>query len=167
MGAATRVPVTVCPLTGADGEIAYLFRATNAKYSCGAAVGEMLKFQVSGTGTGPLVRATVMQTGEETATGAGTARELGAITATQRLTAHLHVLSASGTDPTLDVIVTSDDAEGMVDPTTRVTFTQATDVTSEQKTLDGPVTDTWWQVSWTIGGTNTPTFEFIVAFGIA
>lgn len=75
----------------------------------------------------------------------------------------LDVTAASGTLPTLDVSVAyTHPATG--DSVTLMTYTQATGVTSES--VDIPVTGPLppqATVTWTIGGTATPTFTF--AFG--
>jgi hypothetical protein len=76
------------------------------------------------------------------------------------------VIAAGGTLPTLDVTVQSDDAEGFASPTTRLTFTQKSAIGAEFITpVAGPITDTWWRVSWAIGGT-TPTFGIVACVGI-
>lgn len=100
-----------------------------------------------------------------TATGNGTARQLGAVTADETLFASLHVVGSSGTTPTLDVLVTSDDASAFTTPTTRLTFAQATGRTAEHLSTAGAITDDWWRVQWTIGGTS-PSFTFAVIVGI-
>lgn len=163
------VPVTISPQTGADGEVAFLFQAVHGEYTPGAPVGELYAFTVSmeGDNGAPLVRGMVLHPATaRTATGNGTAMQLGAVSATQDVYATLHVIAASGTNPTLDVTVRSDDNSGMTTPTTRLTFTQATGITSEWKSAAGAITDDYWRVTYTIGGTN-PSFTFVVAVGIA
>lgn len=165
IGAAEQ-PVSVAPLTGADGELAYIFRSLVASYAPGASIGEILAFTVRGEGQGDLVRGTIMATGTKTVTGTGTARNLGQVASGKKLYAALHVLAASGTGRTLDVTVESDDASGFLTPATRITFAQATATGGQWATpVAGPITDTWWRVAWTIGGT-TPSFTFAVVVGI-
>lgn len=162
------VPVTICPVAGADGEVAYLFRAVHSNYTPGAAVGELYAFSVNmeGSDGAPLVRGMVLQPASaKTATSTGTARELGAVSATQRLYGSLHVIAASGTNPTLDVVVASDTAEAFPSTATQLTFAQKTAIGSDWQTAAGAITDTWYRVSYTIGGTN-PSFTFVVAVGI-
>lgn len=163
----TDKPMTMCPTGGAEGELAYTFKAALGQYTpMTAEVGAPLRFSVRGEATsGPLVRATVMQNGTETATGTATARQLGAVTSTQTLYAALHVLTADGTSPSLTVAVRSDDNSGMTTPTTRGTFTAATAIGSEWLEIAGPVTDDYWDLSFTISGTS-PSFEFVVVLGI-
>ncbi len=163
------VPMMVCPTTGAIGSPAFFAPQLATKYSTGDAVGELDPFTVTGSGQGyRLVRGQIMATGAKTSTASGAAYQLGAVTAaTNHLYAQLHVFAASGTSPTLDVIVESDNAEGFSSGATRITFAQATGPTSEWATpVAGPITDDWWRVSWTIGGTDDPSFTFAVAIGI-
>jgi hypothetical protein len=160
------VPVTLSPDSGADGEVAHFLKALSASYSPGAEIGQLKRFSVRFKASGErLVRGTIMHNATRTASGQGTARQLGAVSATQKLYAALHVIAASDSD-TLDVIVRSDDNGGMTSPTTRVTFAQATAVGSEFATpVDGAITDDYWQVDFTIGG-SSPSFEFVVVVGI-
>ncbi len=160
-------PLTICPLTGADGEVAFSLQSLLAQYSPGAAVGDVFGFDVTAEGSGPLVRGTLMATGAKTVTGTGTARQLGAVAAGQKLYAALHVLSKAGTSPTLDMKIQSDDAQAFTTPIDRITFAQATDIGAQWATpVNGPITDTWWRASWAIGGTGGPSFTVALVVGI-
>ena len=168
--AATPPPFAVCPTTGADGELAMMHCGRDLNYDFGGAVGSMLKISASGgAAADKLVRGYVMiPKAAYTASDVGTSAELGAALVTQRVYAALHVFTVTGTDPTLDVIVESDadDAWGAGN-TTRITFTQATAASSQwKKSAVGAITDTFWRVGYTIGGTDTPTFTFAVMVGI-
>lgn len=159
--------LALSPDGGDEGEVGYFFKPTIGAYNLGASFGEMFAFQITAETQHNLIRGTVMQNGTETTSTDGTSRQLGAVGATQKLYAAMHVLSASGASPTLDVLVRSDDNSGMTTPTTRVTFTQATGRTSQWATpVSGAITDTYWDISWTIGGTSSPTFNFVVVVGI-
>jgi len=164
------VPVTLVPEGETIGNDCYSFRCLTSEYSpfAGGTVGEMLRFSVSAEGsggTGP-VRGTLFHVGSETSSGTETKVQIGAVAAGESLYAALHVLTVSGTDPTLDVLVRSDADAGAGGESTRITFTQATGITSEWKSVAGAITDEYWDVSFTIGGTNTPTFEFVLSVGI-
>ncbi len=158
--------VTIAGTTGAAGEPAYFGKAAEASYQTGGTHGELATFQFTAHASGSaLIRGTVMHAlGAETATNTGAARQLGAVSATQRVYAALHVTSASA-GGTLDVVVQSDDAEGFPSATNRITFTQATAATSEMLSTAGAIADTWWRISWTIGGAD-PSFSFVVVVGI-
>lgn len=162
------LPIGIGVETGADGEIGYLFRALEGVYvpiNAGV-VGEMHRFSVSAEGSGGdrAVRSTIMHNATETSSGNGTARQLGAVSASQKLYATLHVVTASSGD-TLDVTVESDAASGFASPVTQITFAQATAIAKEYKTAAGAISDDWWRVAWTIGGAS-PSFIFVVLIGI-
>lgn len=153
-----------------DNSVAYTFEALHDELvPLSGSVGDMAAVSVSATTRnqyGAIRGNILLPSAARTATGVGTARELGAVSSTQRVFAALHVVAASGTTPTLDVVVQSDDNSGMTTPTTRLTFAQATATTSQFQSAAGAITDTWWRVSYTIAGTS-PSFSFVVIVGIA
>jgi len=163
------LPISIGVETGADGEIGYLFRAMQGLYvpiNAGV-IGQMHRFRVSAEGSGGdrAVRSTIMHNATRTVSGNGTARQLGLVSATQKLYAILHVITASVGD-TLDVTVESDTASGFISPLTQITFAQATGITKEYKTKAGPIAnDDWFRVAYTIGGAS-PSFEFVVLVGV-
>ncbi len=161
------VPVSIGPENGVEGETGYAFLAALAEYNPGAEIGSMLAFSASAEAAGsPLVRGTILVNRTATATGnSGTALQLGAVAAGQRLYAALHVVAASGTTPTLDVTVRSDNAVGFGSPTTQLTFAQASVVGSQWLSAPGPIADDHWRVDFTIGG-GGPSFTFFVLVGI-
>ena len=164
----TSVPITVMP-DGADGSTGYSLQSLPVKYTpVDAGSGDVMKFSLEAKGNvGRAVKGTVMHAdaAARTSTGNGVARQLGAVSASQRVYAALHVIEASGTLPTLDVVLASDDAGGFPSSTSRIAFTQATGSTSEWKELAGPVTDDYWRIQYTIGGTS-PSFKFVVLVAI-
>ncbi len=159
------VVATIGPQDGNVGSVAYFAKTVQLKYQFGGSVGERFAFTVGGGGTGDLVRGQFIVNSALTATTTTTPLNLGAVAAGQSIHAALHVLAASGTTPTLDVVIQSDDASGFLSPTTRLTFTQATAPTSEWKSAAGAITDTWWRASITVGGT-TPSFTTVLVLGI-
>lgn len=154
-----------------DGSFAYLMKGVALTYTPRKGnVGELAMGDISSTvAQGPLVRGQLLHPSNvsRTSSSTGTERQMGAVGATQRLYAALHVISASGTSPTLDVKIQSDDNSGFTSATDRITFTQATAKTSELSSVAGAITDDYWRVSYTIGGSDTPTFAFAVTAGIA
>ena len=152
-----------------DGSAAYLMRGINLSYQViGGQVGELAMGSVSGsTSSGPVVRGKLLHPSStaRTTSSTGTGRQLGAVASGKSMYAALHVISASGSTPTLDVKVQSDDNGSFTTPTDRITFTQATDVTSEWGSVAGAITDDYWRVSYTIGGTD-PSFAFAVTCGL-
>ena len=163
------VPVSVCPIAAAAaGSRAFTFRAAIGDYQRGASVGDMFKFTAGAEGSGgvPLVRGLVLNNAAQTATGAGTAYQLGALSAAQSLYASLHVLAVSGTvTPTLTCKIQSDDNEAMTSATDRITFAAATAIGYEWASVAGAVTDDWWRAYFTISGTD-PSFLFALVAGI-
>jgi len=165
MGISDQV-MTVCPTDGIQGDPAFVMKTLQASYAPGGAVGEMFAFKVEGKGD-DLIRATVMETGAKTSTFNGTAQNLGAVSATKKLYCAMHVVAVSGTNPTLNVVIESDDAQGFASPITRATFTQATTIGAEMlAAVAGPITDTWWRAKCTIGGTGGPSFTIVITVGI-
>jgi len=166
--ATVNTPITFGVETGANNEVAYTFQSLQATYEWGASVGDLPGYDMNASGRGtPLVRGNILQVGTKTSSSNSGDLQLGAVGASQSLYAAMHVTAVSGTSPTLDVTVQSDDAQGAGSPTERLAFTQATAITSEWISLAGPLTDDWFYVTWTIGGTDTPTFTFVVVVGIA
>lgn len=158
------VPVSISPDVGADGDLAFTLLSQYSAYAPGGAVGEIYKFSFNGVATGDLVRGTIMHNASRSSSGNGTARQLGAVSATQKVYAVMHVLTAPDSPVgTLDVIIQSDDNVGMTTPTSRITFTQATTIGSEWSIpVDGAITDDYWRVNYTVSGT----FSFVVVIAI-
>lgn len=150
---------------GASGDVSLSWPAHTAEYSPGATVGEVFAYTFNTSGNGRLVRGTVLDNATYTTTTNGTAVQVGAVLATETIYSSLHVYAASGTSPTLDVTIESDDSSGFASPVTRMTHTQFTAVGAEQQSLAGAVTDDWWRAVFTIGG-GSPSFTAIVALGI-
>jgi len=164
--ATTNGVITVTGQDATQGDICYMMQPAVSEYSPGAAVGEMFSFSVNAEANGETIRGEISHNGTETTTGNGTGTQLGAISASQYLYATLHVTAASGTSPTLDVTIESDDNSGFTSATTRGTFTQATGVTSQWLTpVAGAITDDYWRAVYTIGGSG-PSFTFVVSIGI-
>lgn len=105
----------------------------------------------------PASTVTLSASGAKVASGAATA--VTGLAAANNLVIQLEVTAASGTTPTLDVIV-----QDTVDGTnyyTIATFAQKTGTGTEVIRLATPFTDTL-KVSWTIGAIANPSFTFSV-----
>jgi hypothetical protein len=158
--------IAVSAAAGIAGDLVYFAKCQTAEYTpMEGAIGELAAFRLSGQGSGPLIRGQVLERGEKTATAPGTAANIGAVLATQKVYACLQVLAVSGTNPTLDLEIQSDDAQAMSSPIDRITFDQMTEVGAQWKELAGPVADTWWRVNYTLGGID-PSFVIAVLIGI-
>ncbi|MFE1749004.1 hypothetical protein ACFW88_00360 [Streptomyces anandii] len=150
------------------GDLAYFTQALSCKYKVGDAVGEIAPWEASAKSSWPLVRGQFAHPPgtARTTTGTGTALNVGAVTAGKRLYAALHVLSASGTTPSLTARVESAPDNTFASPTTRLTFDAATAVGGQSlRTAGTAITDAWWRVAWAITGT-APSFLFVAALGI-
>lgn len=161
-------PWTVCPDNAAVGDLAYLTQCLRSSYALGGSVGDVAPWSGKGASAWPLVRGQMAHPAgtARTSTGTGTGVQLGAVTAGKRLYAALHVLSVSGTTPSITARIESDDNSGFTTPTTQLTFTAATAAGGEAlRTTGSAITDTWWRIAWTISGT-TPSFLFAASFGI-
>jgi hypothetical protein len=168
--AGSAVPLSTLPEGQTAGDLGYAFNATQFAYQpIEASPDGLAMAALSGKGDGsPLVRGVLMNTpAAVTASADGDAFEIGAIPAGKKMYAALHVLGTpTGTSPTLDIEVESDDAEAMSSPTTRMVLDQATGATSQWLPLSGAITDDWWRITVTVGG-STPSFRFAVVLGIA
>ena len=162
------VPVTIGMEGATDQTSAVFFKANLLQYNINGVVGQLLPFswQAKGSST-PAVQGKIFGIDSKTSSANGTSNQLGVLAAGETMYMALHVLSVSGTSPTLDVIITSDNASGFSSATTRKAFAQKTAVGSELISLAGPIaTDNWWRAQWTIGGSSTPTFDIVIVCGI-
>ena len=161
---------TVTPNGSAENALAYTGQRVDSSLTpLTGAVGEMAGFVFSGTGSDVLVRGFMLQSpaAAETANGNSTGLQYaGGVLTGERLYASLHVLAASGTTPTLDVIVQSD-TTGFPSPTSQITFTQVTTTLGAQwgTSVAGPITDDFFRVNFTIAG-GSPSYTFAVTVGI-
>ena len=162
MGAA--LPVTVA-LGASVGSNAYCMGALEAEYSFGDQVGALNPFelraaaQASGVARGLLAANSAI-----TSTGNGTAVQVGAVPAGTKLVITLHATAIAGT-PNLTVAVQSDNAGGFASPTTIGTFTAIAAAGSQVLVIDGPITDDYFRLAYTMSG-STPSVTLAAAIGI-
>ncbi|MFI1001987.1 hypothetical protein ACIP10_15335 [Streptomyces galbus] len=150
------------------GDLAYFTNALRSAYTVFDAVGEIAPWSGTAKSSWPLVRGQFAHPPgtARTANGTGTGLQIGAVPAGRRMFAALHVLSASGTTPSLTARVESSVDNTFGSPTTRLTFAAASAAGGQALRTDGTaITDTWWRIAWTITGT-TPSFLFVAALGI-
>ena len=151
---------------GTLGDFAYSFPTQAAAVARGGSHGEIMSFSITVNTDGPLVRGPVMENSVFTVTSDGTSRQVGAAIAGESIYSTLHVVAASGSTPTLDVTLESDATDSFSgSETLRITHPQVAVVGSDRQILAGPVTDTWWRYTITIGG-GTPSFTIFVSLGI-
>ncbi len=161
-------PWTVAPLSANVGDLAYTTKALQSEYKLLGAVGDIAPWSAKASGSWPLARGQIAHppgTARSTS-GTGTSINLGAVAAGKRLYASLHVLSVAGTTPSLTVEIEGDTATGFPSPVTYLTYSAANAVGGQILRTDGTaITDSWFRAKWTVSGT-TPSFMFVVAFGI-
>ncbi|MFD4551415.1 hypothetical protein [Streptomyces sp. NPDC058466] len=161
-------PWTIAPVGAAVGDLAYTTKALQSEYKLLGAVGDVAPWSAKASGSWPVARGQIAHPPgtARTSSGTGTSINLGAVAAGKRLYASLHVLSVSGTTPSITVEIEGDTATGFPSPVTFLTFTAANAIGGQILRTDGTaITDSWFRVKWTISGT-TPSFLFAVAFGI-
>lgn len=116
------------------------------QYQAGGNAGERAEWTADGRISGyAMTDGNLMAVGAKTGTFDGTARELGAVSATQFLRGQIHA-TAKDTFTSAVFKVQSAATEGG-SYTTRATFATITDLTSQHLVpVAGPFTDTWWKV---------------------
>lgn len=151
----------------AVGTIGYVAQGRVATYDRLGSIGDATPYTLSMTGHNFLGRGEVFRNSTDTVTANGANSQLGALSASQTLYSALHVpATVSGTSPTLDVTIESDDSGGFGTPTTRITHTQLIAEGWELSSVAGAVTDDYWRAVITIGGTDTPTFPIFIVLAI-
>lgn len=141
---------SVFPEKAAVGDVGHSFNFIMGQLTRAGQYRELLKLNVTGEGSEPLIRQTLMELGTKSSGGNGTGRALGAVAAGQKARAVVHVLSGSGT---LGVVLQSSADAGFSSPTTRATFTNFTGIGAQiAESADGPITDTYWRFVWTVSG---------------
>jgi hypothetical protein len=129
----------------------------------GGSVGDAAPWSAELTGNWPLARGVIAHPPgtARTSTGTGTAFLLGAVSATQQLYATLHVLSLSGTTPTITVKVQSDNNSNFTERDRPADVHRSDRRSGQVLRVAGAITDDWFRVSYTISGTN-PVILFAV-----
>ena len=164
----TSVPFTLVPTSGAVGVTCSLGKLLDTEVKRFDKVGALDPTELSGVTDGPMVTGLILhpQGTVRTVTGVGTGVQFPAVATGHSMVIALHALSITGTTPTLSVIVQSAAANTFVGPTTRATFSGITTTVGGQLLIvPGPITDTWWRVSYSIAGT-TPSYLFACSAGI-
>lgn len=165
--------VTVFPTTiteGATTTKGFAGTMDVSKLNIGGPLASLLPFDLAADGSGTIYRAICLKDFRATAlsaTGVGTAFQLGAITAGQALYSGVHITSVSGTGtPTISMRVQSASDQAFTTEATRVIMADTTAADGILATaVAGPITDTWWRARWAITGTS-PQFTGVVWMAI-
>lgn len=159
------LPVTVA-ISGTVGEAAFCMAAMEAEYSFGDQVGALLPFDLRAAAeSSGVARGLLAANGAITSTSTGTAIQVGAVPTGKKLIVTLHATAASGT-PNLTVAVQSDNGVGFATPATVGTFTAMTAIGSRVLVVDGPITDDYFRLSYTMSG-GTPSMTIAAAIAIS
>ncbi len=148
-------------------QIAFVGEAVYADYSpFPGSVGELTAFEMN-LQANKMARGNLFLDGSaKGSSGNSNGQQLGALADAQSsLILGLHVVSVSGTTPTLDVDIESDDNSGFTSAAVRASSNQFTAKGSQFIELVGPTTDDYWRIAFTISGT-TPSFQIVAAMGI-
>lgn len=149
------------------GSKVHLLVGVQGAFQIGGPIGEVHNFSGDlSISNSILVPGMLFEFGSKTSTANGTSQAIGAVSATQKLYLHAHVIAVTGTNPTLNVIYETSALGTYADAVTRHTFAQFTGINHERAVVDGPITDVNGRFGWTIGGTDTPTFLVRFAAGI-
>lgn len=148
------VPTSVAPAGFAVGSNVWVLPARTVSYEVSSNVADIVPFSMAfGAGSPAQVGVSLADLAAVAATANGTTVDNGASTANGMI-ANLHVTAASGTTPTLTVVVQH--STNGTTWTTLGTFTAATAATSELITATGTV-NRYVRAAFTVGGT-TPSF---------
>jgi hypothetical protein len=144
--ALTDVPILVTLNGAVDFDRCKFGVIQQGEYQCGGNVGGRAEFSVNGRiSSNVLTDGNIMAVGAKTGTFNGTARQLGAVTASQRIYAAIHATAKSAFTSAVFKLQ-SDDNSGFSSPTDRITFTTITDLTSQFTSLAGAITDDYWRI---------------------
>ena len=163
------LPHTIGPSNSgsAVGATAYVVKALATSLRATNQVGELVQWELNASGSSRTGYGAYLWSPATsvTTTADGTAVLVGAVASGKAGLATLHVLERTGT-ATLDVVIESDATDAFSgSETSRITFAQASAVGSQFKSVDGPITDTYWRAALTVGGSGSLTI--VVGFGIS
>jgi len=154
----TRLPITVARNGGGLGDRAHCAEVTVVTYKMTAQNGDITKFSLSvparryGIDGGVIAHAL----GAETISTTSSGQDIGYVPTTAR--AYLHVIAASGTNPTLDLVI-EDSANGSTGWATAATFTQVT--TEGWQVVNIASIKQYVRAKSVIAGTN-PSFSYVL-----
>ena len=163
----TAYATTFVPYGDAEGAVAYGSQALLEQYTpLTGSVGDAAKHNIMARGYlgTPLVRGVLATKSTLTASAVGTGHQLGAVSASQRVYANVHVLTRGGTG-TLTAYLDSDDNGSFTSATTRATSSTFSARGSEQLVVAGAITDTYWRMAFVIAG-GSPSFIVRCFIGI-
>lgn len=171
IGATADEVLSFAPDGHAVGDRAFFMKTRSANYNPGADLGEIFGFSLSAMSNEALVRGLLMVDSTETTSGNSASILFPAVASGERMFAAMHVLSAGGISPTLDMTVVSD-SDGVFDSATsntRMAFSQVTTSKGAQiLSVDGAITDQHWRFEWDIldDSAGSPSYQLFCLLGI-
>lgn len=151
------------------GDICYTIRAVNGTYNpLSGEVGQLLTSEFNArSSNSPLVRTRLLvpMGTPLAASGNTTALQIGAVLTGQKVYCGIHVVSITGTTPSITFTLQSDTAVGFPSSVTQATSAAFTAIGAQWLEVSGPITDDWWRIGYTISGT-TPSIVAFVTVGI-
>lgn len=150
---------TIAPAGRTYGDLAYIVPFVESQFTPSGAIGELLAFAFASEGDGEPYRAQVFDVREDVAAPATTTRrQLGEVPSGETLHLWVHVLRNAGT---LEIDLSSGAAMGGA-VTQRTTRSSITGTGIYPLTVDGPITDEWWELAYTTTGAS-PDFDVAAA----
>lgn len=148
------------------GDVAIFVRALLLQFSQRKAVSQIYGYSAQFKGERPWIRGQVLYNDTLVASGDSDDLDLGSgVPSGEHLFGAVFVLAVDGTSPTLDLVLESDVDDTFGSPTTRATIPQFTDTGSYYFEVAGPITDEFYRIAATLGGTDTPSFEYVFVIG--
>lgn len=166
----SQVPVTIAP-NQAAGSVAYVGGVREGALSLFGPVGDIAPFTARYVGDGVLGRGALLASAASTvtATGTGSAVQLGATASGQSLLAAIHITAITGTTPAVTVTIQRDDNSSFTSATTVASIGPVSTVAAATASLTvtaGPITDDYYRAVWTITGTN-PVVRFLASIALS
>lgn len=162
----TKLPISFGPQGSAVGDVAYMANMLVDKLTTFGAPGDVWSYVCDGTAEATQRGEWIYPVTAVSASGTGTARELGAVAAGKKLYLCAHVLS---TRPSASVVVEieSDSADTFLSPTSRIALTSRSSNGGELARTDGTaIADTFYRLKWTVTGGTSGSFIIVACAAI-
>ena len=164
-GANFILSVTQGAATG--GSVSYFMRAVESSLALMGQVGEVAPFQLGASGSSVMANGliAVSPAAAITATGTGTVLNFTGVVSGSKLKIAYHIVSVSGTLPTLVMTTKSSAVVGMTTPTTLHTSASYNAVGAEYAEVTLASTNAYFRTDFTVTGTN-PSFIVLVSVSV-
>ncbi|NTV25934.1 MAG: hypothetical protein HGB01_06960 [Chlorobiaceae bacterium] len=159
--------VTVTSETQTVGGTAYLMKAIESSIQILGAVGDAAPFQIGAAGASMMTKGMILHlpSATITATGNGAVQQYPDASTGKKLKLAIHVLDASGTNPSLTVTLKSSAVAGMTSPMDVVVSQALTGIGAQYLEAMLTSNNTYFRLSFAVAGTS-PSFTALIAFAI-